>query len=87
MRDAEDALARANASHFGLGGSVWSGDLERGTALAARLECGTGWVNQHGALTPFAPFGGCKWSGVGYENGPWGLAAFTELQTIAVAKG
>jgi acyl-CoA reductase-like NAD-dependent aldehyde dehydrogenase len=84
---AEDAIERANAGHFGLGGSIWTADTDRGVELASDLECGTGWVNQHGALTPFAPFGGCKWSGLGYENGPWGLAAFTELQVISVAKG
>lgn len=86
VRSAEDAVARANASHFGLGGSVWTNDTARGASLARELECGTAWVNQHGALTPFAPFGGCKWSGLGYENGPWGLAAFTELQVLSVAK-
>jgi acyl-CoA reductase-like NAD-dependent aldehyde dehydrogenase len=83
---AEDAIERANATHFGLGGSVWTSDVDRGVALASQLECGTGWVNQHGALTPFAPFGGRKWSGIGYENGPWGLAAFTELQVLSIAK-
>jgi acyl-CoA reductase-like NAD-dependent aldehyde dehydrogenase len=86
VRSAEDALERANASHFGLGGSIWTANVERGVALARELECGTGWVNQHGALTPFAPFGGSKWSGLGYENGPWGLSAFTELQVLSVAK-
>jgi acyl-CoA reductase-like NAD-dependent aldehyde dehydrogenase len=87
VRDADDAIARANAGHFGLGGSVWTSNVERGAALASELECGTGWVNQHGALSPFAPFGGNKWSGIGYENGPWGLAAFSEFQVISVAKG
>ncbi len=82
----DDAMQRANATHFGLGGSIWTEDVERGKALASELECGTGWVNQHGALSPYAPFGGCKWSGIGYENGPWGLSAFTDLQTISVAK-
>lgn len=86
VRSAEDALERANATHFGLGGSVWTNDVDRGVALASQLECGTGWVNQHGALSPFAPFGGSKWSGIGYENGPWGLAAFTELQVLSIAK-
>jgi acyl-CoA reductase-like NAD-dependent aldehyde dehydrogenase len=87
VKSAEDAIARANATHFGLGGSVWTSDVDRGVALAEQLECGTGWVNQHGALSPFAPFGGNKWSGIGYENGPWGLEAFTEYQVLSVAKG
>jgi len=87
FRDVDDALARANATHFGLGGSIWSGDPKRATDLAKRLECGTGWVNQHLNLVPTAPFGGSKWSGIGYENGPWGLAAFTEFQVINIAKG
>jgi len=87
FRDVDDALARANATHFGLGGSIWSGDPKRATDLAKRLECGTGWVNQHLNLVPTAPFGGSKWSGIGYENGPWGLAAFTEYQVINIAKG
>lgn len=86
-RRVEDAIERANATHFGLSGSVWSRDVERATEIVSQLECGTGWVNQHLAIRPDAPFGGCKWSGIGYENGPWGLAAFTELQTINVVKG
>ena len=86
FRDVDDALERANDTHFGLGGSVWTTDLERGVDLARRLECGTGWVNQHLNLVPNAPFGGCKWSGIGYENGRWGLAAFTEFQVINAAK-
>jgi len=87
FRRVEDAVERANATHFGLSGSVWSRDVVRATQIASELECGTGWVNQHLAIRPDAPFGGSKWSGIGYENGPYGLAAFTELQTINVAKG
>jgi acyl-CoA reductase-like NAD-dependent aldehyde dehydrogenase len=87
FRRVEDAIERANATHFGLSGSVWSRDVARATEIAGQLECGTGWVNQHLAIRPDAPFGGSKWSGIGYENGPYGLAAFTELQTINVAKG
>lgn len=87
FRNVDDALARANATHFGLGGSIWSGDPQRAADLARQLECGTGWVNQHLNLVPNAPFGGSKWSGIGYENGPWGLAAFTEFQVINIAKG
>jgi len=85
--DLEDAIARANATHFGLSGSVWSSDATRAQEVAAQLECGTVWVNQHLNVVPHAPFGGAKWSGLGVENGPWGLLGFTELQTINVAKG
>jgi acyl-CoA reductase-like NAD-dependent aldehyde dehydrogenase len=86
VASAEEAIERANATHFGLGGSIWTPDLDRGAALAAQLECGTGWVNKHGGLHPLAPFGGLKWSGLGVENGPWGLAAMTEHQVISIAK-
>jgi acyl-CoA reductase-like NAD-dependent aldehyde dehydrogenase len=61
---------------------VWTSDPARGEAVVQELECGTGWVNQHLDLLPVAPFGGMKHSGIGYENGKWGLAEFTALQTI-----
>jgi acyl-CoA reductase-like NAD-dependent aldehyde dehydrogenase len=86
FRRVEDALERANGTMYGLSGSVWTNDVERGKEIAGELECGTAWVNQHLAILPFAPFGGSKWSGIGYENGPWGLAAFTELQTVNATK-
>ena len=85
--DLDDAIERANATHFGLSGSVWSSDTARAEAVAGQLECGTAWVNQHLNVLPHAPFGGAKWSGIGVENGPWGLLGFTEIQTINVAKG
>jgi acyl-CoA reductase-like NAD-dependent aldehyde dehydrogenase len=84
--DLDDAVERANATHFGLSGSVWGGDLQQAAAVAARLECGTAWVNTHLALAPYQPFGGAKWSGIGVENGPWGLHAFTELQVLHQAR-
>nr|MBA2608658.1 aldehyde dehydrogenase family protein [Actinomycetota bacterium] len=79
-RHIDDAIARANATHFGLSGSVWSNDTERASAVADQLECGTAWVNAHLSLAPHQPFGGFKWSGLGVENGPWGLDAFTDIQ-------
>ena len=84
--DLDDAVERANATHFGLSGSVWSSDSAKAEEVAGRLECGTAWVNQHLNVLPHAPFGGAKWSGIGVENGPWGLLGFTEIQTINVAK-
>ncbi len=85
-RSVDEAVDRANATMFGLSGSVWSGDVERGAEVASKLECGTAWVNTHLQLGPAQPFGGFKWSGVGVENGPWGLAAFTEIQVQYRAK-
>jgi len=85
-RDLDDAVERANATHFGLSGSVWSGDADRAAQVAERLECGTAWVNTHLALAPHQPFGGAKWSGIGVENGPWGLYGFTELQVLHRSK-
>ena len=85
-RDLGDAIDRANATHFGLSGSVWGADAERAAAVAAQLECGTAWVNTHLALSPQQPFGGFKWSGIGVENGPWGLAEFSEFQVVHRSK-
>ncbi len=85
-RDVDDVVERANATHFGLSGSVWGADADRAAEVAGRLECGTAWVNTHLALTPQQPFGGFKWSGIGVENGPWGLAEFTEVQAVHRSK-
>ena len=85
--EVDDVIERANATHFGLSGSVWSRDTARAEEVARQLECGTAWVNQHLNILPHAPFGGAKWSGIGVENGPWGLLGFTEIQTVNVAKG
>ena len=85
-RNLADAIDRANATHFGLSGSVWGADTDRAADVAAQLECGTAWVNTHLALAPQQPFGGFKWSGIGVENGPWGLAEFCELQVVYRSK-
>jgi acyl-CoA reductase-like NAD-dependent aldehyde dehydrogenase len=84
--DLDDALAQANRTHYGLGGSVWTADVAKGEELAERLECGVAWVNQHASLPPTAPFGGVKWSGVGRENGRWGIEEFCELQVVNAAR-
>lgn len=80
--DPEDALAKVNASDYALGGSVWSGDVARAQALAARFESGTVWINSHAGMSPAVPFGGAKQSGFGVEFGEEGLAEFTQLQAI-----
>jgi len=85
-RNVEDAIERANATHYGLSASVWSSNPEKAAEVARELECGTAWVNQHLAIAPNLPFGGAKWSGIGVENGPWGLLGFTEIQVVNVSK-
>jgi len=80
--DLDDAIARANACEYGLGGSVWSSDHAAAAKVAARLETGTVWINSAQGLTPFAAFAGHKQSGIGVENGQDGLLEFTVPQTI-----
>lgn len=80
----DDAIRRANSSPHGLGGSVWSNETQKAADLARRLECGTAWVNEHGAIQPDAPFGGVKQSGIGVEFGRYGLEEYTSIQTLKV---
>jgi len=80
-RDEEEAVRIANDSAYGLGGSVWTADPERGEALARKVRTGTIGLN-HYVNDPLAPFGGIKASGMGRELGPEGLAAFQNLKTI-----
>lgn len=83
----DEVIKRANDSHFGLDGSVWSADPHRAARVAAQLDCGTVWINTHFSVHPDQPFGGHKWSGVGVENGRLGVESFTEMQVIHRAKG
>lgn len=80
--DLDQAIAAANDSDNGLGGSVWSADRARARDIALHLDCGSAWVNRHGAIQPNAPFGGTKRSGLGREFGEEGLFEMTEMQTL-----
>jgi acyl-CoA reductase-like NAD-dependent aldehyde dehydrogenase len=82
VKDEQDALARANRSPYGLGGSVWCADQERGANLAANLECGLAWVNAHNAMVPDAPYSGAKQSGYGVEGGEETIRAFTQVSVV-----
>ena len=83
--DEEDAVAIANDSDYGLAGSVWTDDTDRGLAIAARIRTGTFGVNQGYTMDPFAPFGGVKASGYGRELGREGIDGYTDTKSIAVA--
>ena len=82
----DEAVERANATMYGLCGSVWGSDREQAAAVAERLEkCGVAYVNGHGDLPPQMPFLGAKWSRLGVENGAAGLLEYTERQVVHVA--
>ena len=85
FEDPDDAVTRANASPYGLGGSVWSGDRARAYALAQQIEAGTVWVNKHFDMAPHIPFNGSKQSGMGFEFGVEGLHEYTQAKVINVA--
>jgi acyl-CoA reductase-like NAD-dependent aldehyde dehydrogenase len=84
--DASDAVARANASDYGLGGSVWARDTDQAWDLAAGMDSGTVWINKHADLQPHLPFGGAKFSGLGSELGQEGLNEFTQIQVLNMAR-
>ena len=77
----DNTIAMANDSNYGLGGTVWSSDIERATNVARKVRSGTVGVN-HYVNDPVAPFGGIKDSGIGRELGPEGLDAFQVFKTI-----
>ncbi|TAK70181.1 MAG: aldehyde dehydrogenase [Actinomycetota bacterium] len=81
--DDEDALRIANDTNYGLGGAVFTGDLDRGRALAGRIRAGTVGVNAFGVGHEL-PFGGYKDSGIGRSHGPEGLLEYFETKTIAL---
>jgi acyl-CoA reductase-like NAD-dependent aldehyde dehydrogenase len=80
--DLDEAIAAANHSPNGLGGSVWSKDIDKARQVARRMQCGSVWINKHGAIQPNAPFGGVKKSGLGVEFSEEGLAEYTDIQVV-----
>jgi acyl-CoA reductase-like NAD-dependent aldehyde dehydrogenase len=83
--DEHDAVAIANDSDYGLAGSVFTEDTDRGIDVAARIRTGTFGVNQGYTMDPFAPFGGVKGSGYGRELGREGIDGYTDTKSISVA--
>lgn len=84
--DERDAVRIANDSDYGLAGSVWTSDLERGLEVAKRVRAGTFGINQY-TMDFIAPFGGFKASGIGREFGQEGLEEYVELKSVAPPAG
>lgn len=80
--DLDEVIKRANDNPNGLGGSVWSRDIEKAKKVASQLECGSVWINKHGAIQPNVPFGGVKSSGLGVEFAEEGLVEYTTIQVV-----
>ena len=89
VKDAEEAVTRANDTEYGLNASVWTTDAAKGQALATRIQAGTVNVNEGYAAawaSHDAPMGGVKDSGVGRRHGREGILKYTEAQTVAVQR-
>lgn len=82
VKDADEAVALANATEFGLGAAIWSSDVGRARQLARRVEAGAVFINGLVASDPRLPFGGIKQSGYGRELGAAGAREFTNTKTI-----
>ena len=81
-KNADDAVKLANDSRYGLGGNLWTRDLDRAKTIAARLESGGVFINGMTASDPRLPFGGVKHSGYGRELSWFGIREFTNIQTV-----
>ena len=82
-----EAVARANATEFGLAGAVFTRDLARGHRVAGALEAGTCWINTYNLTPVEMPFGGVKHSGVGRENARAAIEHYSQLKSVSVAMG
>jgi hypothetical protein len=87
FRDEAEAIARANATSYGLAAYLWTRDLSRAMRVAEALEYGIVGVNDGvpTAMAPQAPFGGMKDSGIGREGGRWGLEEYLEVKLVSIA--
>lgn len=84
VADEEEAIAVANDTSYGLGASVWTQDLDRGKAVAARVDAGMVFINSIVFSDARLPFGGVKRSGYGRELGEYGIREFVQVKSVAV---
>lgn len=80
----EEVLTMANDSAYGLGGAVWTRDINRALRVARGVETGRMWVNTYNAIPEGAPFGGCKASGIGRETHKVILEHYTQMKNIMI---
>ncbi|MER5256451.1 MULTISPECIES: aldehyde dehydrogenase family protein [unclassified Streptomyces] len=83
--DEADAIRLANATEYGLSGSIWTRDVGRALRVSQSVRAGNLSVNSHSSVRYWTPFGGYKQSGLGRELGPDALAAFTETKNVFIS--
>ncbi|MFE9254980.1 aldehyde dehydrogenase family protein [Streptomyces sp. NPDC006879] len=85
FEDEEDAVRLANATEYGLSGSIWTRDVSRAIRVSRAVAAGNLSVNSHSSVRYWTPFGGYKQSGLGRELGPDALTAFTETKNVFIS--
>jgi phenylacetaldehyde dehydrogenase len=84
FEDLDDVVKQANDTRYGLAAGIWTKDLSAMHKLAARLKAGTVWGNCHTLIDPALPFGGYKESGIGREQGRYGVESYTQLKSVII---
>ncbi|WAR00342.1 AL1A1-like protein [Mya arenaria] len=84
FKDMEEVIARANDTPYGLAAACFTENLDTALTFTSRVEAGTVWVNFYHFVSPAAPFGGFKMSGVGREMGEYGLSQYSEVKNVII---
>ncbi len=80
----QEAIEMANDTAFGLGAGIWTQNIQRAHRMAKAIRAGTVWINNYRLLSYASPFGGCKASGYGRENGLEALREYTQVKSVWV---
>jgi aldehyde dehydrogenase (NAD+) len=84
FKDAEDAIAKGNATVYGLAAAVWTRDVSKAHRIARSIKAGTVWINSYNLYDPALPFGGFKESGFGRDQGKDALEKYTQTKSVWV---